>query len=87
MRLKPFYSMRRLPCWGQQLEPINFEWPTEEVWNNMESDVNLISLEFKDEGAMHRISSVRTVYSDPQYTRTLEKLNFNHCNHVKLTLS
>ena len=78
MRLKPFYSIRKIPCWGQQVEPINFEWPTEDAWNTMESDIKLTSLEFKDEGAMHRISSVRAVYNYPEFSRTFEKLNYNH---------
>lgn len=86
MRLKPFYSLRKLPCWGQQLEPINFEWPTQDVWDTMDADVTLTSLEFMDEGTMHRVSSVRCVYSEPKYSKTFEKLCYSHRSLVKLNL-
>ena len=43
------YTMRKLPMWGKKFEEnqINFEWPTQEIFDQMQHDqVKLASIEF-----------------------------------------
>ena len=45
---KGTFSLRKLPFWGRVGEDeIDFEWPTQELLDQMPRDVRLQSLEFK----------------------------------------
>ena len=43
------YTLKKLPMWGAQVEEgeINFQWPTQEILDQMEPNVTLTSLTFK----------------------------------------
>ena len=45
----PQFLLKKLPIWGLQISPdkINFEWPTQDLLNQMDGDVRLKSLNFK----------------------------------------
>ena len=63
--------MRRLPLWGQKASnrQINFEWPSQDEFDQMSTHVRLTSLEFKYNDA---ISSVRCVMSDSNTSPVFE---------------
>lgn len=41
---KPKFKLRKLPIWGKNDTPINFEWPTQEIMDNSPWDVTLKSI-------------------------------------------
>ena len=44
----PQFKLKKLPIWGlQNYDKINFEWPTQDLLNQMDGDVRLKSLNFK----------------------------------------
>ena len=63
--------MHRLPPWGQKASnrQINFEWPSQDEFDQMSKHVRLTSLEFKYNDA---ISSVRCVMSDSSTSPVFE---------------
>ena len=52
--------------WGRKYDTnkINFEWPTQEVFDKMNHDVKMKSIEFSDNAAGAAITSVRCYLSD-----------------------
>ena len=42
-------GLKKLPLWGEKVsdDEIDFEWPTPEIWAQMQPDVSLQSMEFK----------------------------------------
>ena len=63
------YKLERLPFWGEnvRLDAINFEYPSQEVFEDMDSffhdpSVSLKALKFTEHG-LH-LASVQCVYSD-----------------------
>ena len=55
------FTLKRLPLWGQQVSEheINFEWPTQEMFDEFENieNASLKTLELKDHGCY--LASVR----------------------------
>ena len=48
---RPRFTLRKLPMWGEQVavNQIDFEWPTQEMLDQMPADVSLRSLEFSSD--------------------------------------
>ena len=42
-------TLKKLPLWGEKVseDEINFEWPTPEIFAQMQPDVTIQSMEFK----------------------------------------
>ena len=70
MKVNSSTDLRRLPLWGEQVEPheINFEWPTQELLNKLPADLSLKALEFSKSTVMGvNISTVRCTLAKRSY--------------------
>ena len=55
----PQFKLKKLPIWGlQNYDKINFEWPTQDLLNQIDGRVRLKSLNFKTTGN-GRLASVK----------------------------
>ena len=55
----PQFKLKKLPIWGlQNYDKINFEWPTQDLLNQIDGHVRLKSLNFKTNGN-GRLASVK----------------------------
>ena len=54
------YTLRKMPMWGKQVRPdeINFEWPTQEILDGMQSDVSVKSITLKERNNYHGVASI-----------------------------
>ena len=42
-------TIKKLPLWGDQEREIDFEWPTQTMWDAMSPDTKLASIEFSSQ--------------------------------------
>ena len=72
------YKLKKLPMWGLKvnLNEIDFEWPTQEIFDQMQPDVTIKSLEFKD--SSYVISSIRVNLSNNQSSPVFENDQYEH---------
>ena len=73
------YTLERLPAWGETVRPeeINFQWPTQEVFDQMDSQVYLKSIQFKNNG-YGAVTSVACFYSNDEESPVFEQANYKH---------
>ena len=60
------FVLKKLPMWGEQVaaDAINFEWPTQEIFDEWPLDVSLKSITFSDSSKQTSfISSVQCTIS------------------------
>ena len=71
--------------WGEKVSPsrINFEWPTQEVFEQMDPTVTLKSITFKD--SPPAVSFVQCKYSNDQESPAFAKPNANQKNAGTVT--
>lgn len=83
------YSLRRLPLWGENIGPdeINdfFEYPSQGIFDYMDTAVTLTSLEFKMSQRLATISSVRANYSNGQKSPIFENADYTNDNESTVT--
>ena len=63
---KPKFVLKKLPMWGEQVSAhaINFEWPTQEIFDKWPLDVSLKSITFSESTKVtNSISSVQCAIS------------------------
>ena len=78
------FSFRRLPMWGRPIreDEIKFEWPTQEILNNLPADATLARLEFStfDKSAVE-ISSVKCHLSNRLESRVFKGKRVESLKH------
>ena len=54
------FSLKKLPMWGKQkpIDQMDFEWPKQDMINQMEDDVALKSISFKRLAGFQNLASV-----------------------------
>ena len=74
--------MKKLPLWGNQCTPdkINFEWPSQGLFDFMEPDVSLTSLSLKMQDSS-AISSIQCVLSNGEISPVFENECFKGHKH------
>jgi len=80
------YNLRKLPMWGQQvsLEAINFEWPTQGMFDKMPPSVSLKWLEISTSNQNDpAVAAVRVAMTNEQKSRHFLKDDVQ-CHHTKL---
>ena len=98
MRVTPtksdIYVLRKLPLWGTGIDsrPVDFEWPTQEQFDQMKSTVTVRAITFKNSRHIS-ITSVQLHMSDgtssPEFTNgaqefgTAKKIVFPHERRVR----
>ena len=72
-------TLERLPAWGETVRPeeINFQWPTQEIFDQMDSEVYLKSIQFKNNG-YGAVTSVACFYSNDEESPIFEQANYKH---------
>ena len=73
------YTLEKLPMWGKKVQhdEINFQWPSQEMLNEMEPDVWLESIQFKGIPEVV-LSSVQVTLSNGQKSPVFEKSSIKH---------
>jgi len=73
------YSLKKLPLWGMQApaHELSFEWPTQDMFGQMQPDVKIKSLTFKSYRS-GRISSVQCALTNGQSSQVFEKPGRGH---------
>ena len=68
-------ALKKLPLWGEQVsdDEIDFEWPTQEAFDQMNPDVFIESIEFKSRHEYsHYVSSVKVNLSNGESSPVFE---------------
>ena len=76
-------TLRKLPLWGERVseDEINFEWPTPEIFAQMQPDVTIQSIEFKTYSqSSTAVSSVKVILSNGESSPVFEKSGYK-TNH------
>ena len=81
----PGVTLKKLPLWGEKVSDseIDFEWPTQETFDQMRPDVSIDSIEFKTmrENSFY-VSSVKVNLSNGRSSPVFENSNWTqHTNH------
>ena len=73
--VKPRLKLRKLPLWGEQvkLDQINFEWPTQEILDQLPTTCQLTSMTFKTANGYTRVGSIQCMLSTGQSSPVFEK--------------
>jgi len=71
LSVKPKFTLRKLPMWGKQLaaNEINFEWPTQELLDQMPADASLRSLDLSyshQKSGQGALSAIKCTLSNEQ---------------------
>ena len=73
LKPKPKFILKKLPMWGWQApaDKIDFEWPTQALFDSMLPDVSLKSIELKGFGNV--IAGVKCTLSNGQASPMFER--------------
>ena len=78
------YTLKKLPVWGLRIDyAYNFEWPTQQMLDQLAPDVYLQSMEFKDHGGC--ISSIKCTLSNGLSSKSFKGKNDAHYNPETIT--
>ena len=74
------YSLKKLQRWGSKTSNINFEWPTQAIFDKMkQADVSLKSIMFKTAyGGISPISSLKCTLSNGEQSQIFEQAGQRH---------
>ena len=77
----PKATLKRLPMWGTGVnaDQVNFEWPTQDLLDQMPSDVIMKSIEFKSYSNSRQVlNSVQCTLSDGTKSPVFQKENVSY---------
>lgn len=74
------FTLKKLPLWGLRIDyAYNFEWPDQQLLDQMPADVYMKSIEFKDHGGC--VSAIKCNLSNGLTSGFFKGKNSSHKNH------